>query len=154
LWSQLQKQRVFDDTSLERLARKVAAKHLRDIPLPPFQVKFSTRQQKRWGSCTTGTNEGSIRISSRLLGHPIWVLEHLLLHELIHLVVTNHGPDFHALMERCPFQERAGGYLDALETLGMLTEETPDPGPPPLRAQMAPTPSVSLDLPLFSGQID
>jgi hypothetical protein len=55
-----------------------------------------------------------------LRGHPVWVVEHILLHELIHLRVPNHGKRFQALMRRSKHSERAEGYLEALESLNVL----------------------------------
>ena len=39
------------------------------------------------------------------------LLEHLLLHELIHLLHPNHGPEFRRLMARSPLSERAASPL-------------------------------------------
>ncbi len=128
LWRALSRERVFDERRLEDLAREVARTHLADLDLPPFTVRFSRRQQRRWGSCTTDlqTGKGSIRISERLRGHPSWVLRHLLLHELAHLVVPNHGPRFAALVGRDERHKEAEAYLQALESVGMLGEGFPE----------------------------
>lgn len=127
LWDHLSRHRVFHEARLRELSLEVAARHLVDLDLPPFTVHFSRRQQKRWGSCTLDSHDhrGSIRISDRLRGHPNWVLEHLLLHELIHLVVGNHGQRFYALLARDPHHERAEAYLEALENVGLLGERIP-----------------------------
>jgi len=117
LWESLHDRYVLDDTALHRRARRVATQRLFDLDLPPFEIGFSRRQKKRWGSCRVGPDGGHIRISAALLGHPLWVLDDVLLHELIHLRVPNHGPDFHRLMDRSPDRERARGYLEAVETL-------------------------------------
>lgn len=147
LWGQLRRRNVFDDAALHRRAEQVAATHLSDQRLPSFTVRFSTRQQKRWGSCTVGRTAGgqlagSIRISARLRGHPGWLLDHLLLHELAHLVVIDHGPRFQQLMRRSPQYERAEGYLEALvqlEQLGILPCRD-EPAVAPTAAERAPLP--------------
>jgi hypothetical protein len=126
LWRGLARSRVFDEARLDALAREVVRCRLDDLDLPPFTVRFSRRQRRRWGSCSSDGRNGSIRISERLRGHPAWVLEHLLLHELIHLRVPDHGPRFQALLERCPHRQRAEGYLEALEGLQLLGQETPE----------------------------
>jgi hypothetical protein len=42
-----------------------------------------------------------------------WVLDYVVVHELAHLVVPGHGPEFAALVARYPKAERAIGYLIA-----------------------------------------
>lgn len=50
---------------------------------------------------------GSLQQENRpyLLQHlfalvPDWCIEHVVVHELAHLIEANHGPKFHALMDR------------------------------------------------------
>lgn len=101
---------------LEPRARELAAR----FGLPePRSIEWSSRQRFRWGSCTTGS--GDIRISSRLADAPGWVLDHVIVHELAHLVVADHSPEFHALVNRNPNAERAEGYLLALNDFGAGT---------------------------------
>lgn len=64
----------------------------------------------RWASCTPA--DASIRISELLRAVPPWVLDYVLLHELTHLLVPGHGPDFWAHLESYPRTERARGYLE------------------------------------------
>jgi len=78
----------------------------------PVSVEWSTRQMRRWGSCTP--DEGRIRISDRLAGMPPWVLDSVLVHELAHLEVAGHGPEFQKLVDRFELTERATGYLMAV----------------------------------------
>ncbi|CAN5218415.1 M48 family metallopeptidase [soil metagenome] len=77
----------------------------------PESIAWSDRQLVRWGSCTPGL--GSIRISRRLASMPPWVLDWVLVHELAHLVVGDHGPRFQALVSQYELGERAEGYLIA-----------------------------------------
>lgn len=51
----------------------------------------------RWGSCS---ESGAIRYSWRLILAPEWVRRATVAHEVAHRVHMNHGPDFHALVER------------------------------------------------------
>ena len=81
-----------------------------DLP-EPAEIVFSKRQQTRWGSCTPST--GRIRISDRVAGFPPWVIDYVIVHELVHLVVADHSPDFWQLVNRYDRAERARGYLDA-----------------------------------------
>ncbi len=55
------------------------------------------RMKTRWGSCTTST--GRIRLNTALAEAVPECLEMVLVHELCHLHVPNHGPKFHALMD-------------------------------------------------------
>lgn len=70
-------------------------------------------QERRWGSCSP--EAAVIRISLRAAKLPGWVLDYLLIHELAHLEVPGHGPDFWRLVNRYPLTERARGYLMALD---------------------------------------
>lgn len=51
----------------------------------------------RWGSCSAS---GAIRYSWRLILAPAAVRRATVAHEVAHLVHLNHGPEFHALVER------------------------------------------------------
>lgn len=97
---------------LEKRARSLAARYR--LPRPE-EIVWSSRQMRRWGSCTPA--DGRIRISDRLASVPGWVLDAVIVHELAHLVVPGHGHDFAELVGRYPLTERATGYLMALERL-------------------------------------
>ena len=90
-------------------ARELAARF--DLP-EPRSIEWSSRQNFRWGSCSA--HSGDIRISSRLVEVPPWVLDHVIVHELAHLVFADHSPEFWELVNRNPTAERAEGYLIAL----------------------------------------
>jgi hypothetical protein len=66
-----------------------------------------------WGSCTFTT--GAIRIARRAASLPDFVVDYLIVHELAHLVQSDHGPAFHELEGRFPLTERARGYLMAID---------------------------------------
>lgn len=62
--------------------------------------KLAYRNMKsRWGSCQPKT--GRICLNVRLALYPPACLEYVVVHELAHLIVHGHGPDFQAVMERC-----------------------------------------------------
>ena len=63
---------------------------------PQFLYYRATRS--RWGSCHTGRR--AIGLSLYLLLLPEWCIEHTVVHEMAHLLVPNHSPRFHALMDR------------------------------------------------------
>lgn len=74
---------------------------------------------RQWGSCTF--TDGAIRIARRAASLPDFVLDYLLMHELAHLVHSDHGPAFHELENRFPLTERARGYLLALDQPPVVT---------------------------------
>jgi predicted metal-dependent hydrolase len=106
------------DEALTRRARALADRYVDGVR--PASVRWVTNQSKRWGSCTAAT--GEIRLSHRLQHVPDWVLDAVLVHELAHLVHTDHSPRFHAVANRHPRQADAGIFLDGfahgLETRG------------------------------------
>lgn len=97
------------EVDVRQRARELAIKY--ELPQPK-SVEWSTRQMKRWGSCTP--EDGRIRVSDRLAELPPWVLDSVLVHELAHLNVPGHGPEFQALVDRYELTERATGYLMAI----------------------------------------
>lgn len=102
--------RRFTSTTVDLPTR---ARHLaRRYDLPePETIEWSDRQLSRWGSCTP--TDSKIRISNRLAAMPVWVLDWVLVHELAHLAVPDHGERFQAIVGRYELGERAEGYLIA-----------------------------------------
>lgn len=98
-----------EDVDLSVRARRLAKRY--GLPVP-VSIEWSNRQLRRWGSCTV--SEGRIRISDRLATMPDWVLDWVILHELAHLVVPDHGERFRALVSQYELGERAEGYLIAM----------------------------------------
>lgn len=99
------------DAALLAMAHEVSEAHLGGRARP-VSVTWSTRQNHRWGSCTPA--EGSIRLSHQLQGMPDFVVRAVMMHELVHLLVPGHGPEFKALMAAYPQAERAQGFLDGV----------------------------------------
>jgi predicted metal-dependent hydrolase len=77
----------------------------------PAEIRWVGDMTTRWGSCSPHTS--TIRISDRIASFPGWVVDYVIVHELAHLDVGGHGPDFWALVHRYPRSERAIGYLIA-----------------------------------------
>ncbi len=111
---------------LEQRALEVARKYR--LPTPKTIV-WSDRQMSRWGSCSP--REGRIRISNRLVTMPGWVLDWVLVHELAHLQVPDHGPRFRELVARYPLSERATGYLMAMTEMRAPERSGVDPSVEP-----------------------
>src|SRR5699024_43681 len=99
------------DGALLRMAREVSEAHLGGRA-HPSSVTWSSRQNQRWGSCTP--SDGSIRLSHRLQGMPDYVVRSVMMHELVHLLVPGHGPEFKALMANYPLAQKAQGVLDGV----------------------------------------
>ncbi|MGC5049869.1 M48 family metallopeptidase [Micromonospora sp. DT48] len=78
----------------------------------PASVRWVSNQNGRWGSCTPA--DRSIRLSHRIQEMPDWVIDYVLLHELVHLIVASHNAQFWALVGRYPKTERARGYLEGV----------------------------------------
>jgi predicted metal-dependent hydrolase len=103
--------RRLGDADLAERAGRLSARYLAGRACPA-SVRWVTNQNTRWGSCTPA--EGSIRLSHRLQGMPDYVVDYVLLHELAHLLVPGHGPDFWALLDAYPRTERARGFLEGV----------------------------------------
>ena len=97
-----------DAVDLPARARTLAKAH--DLRTPSI-IEWNDSLKAVWGLCTPSRSH--IRLSTRLVGFPTWVLDYVIVHELAHLHVPGHGPDFWALVHRYPRTERAIGYLIA-----------------------------------------
>jgi len=87
-----------------------AATLARRYRLPePTSIRWASNMARRWGSCTIV--DRSVRVSDSVAGFPPWVLDYVIVHELAHLVVADHSPDFWSLVARYPRAELARGYL-------------------------------------------
>lgn len=58
---------------------------------------FIKHNSSNWGSCSA---LGNINLNLNLVRLPQLLRDHVILHELCHLKHPNHGPEFHALLER------------------------------------------------------
>jgi predicted metal-dependent hydrolase len=114
------------DSGLEARAAVLADQYLDG--LRPSSIRWSSRQQRRWGSCSLHSRE--IRIASRLQTVPEWVLDGVIVHELAHLLEAGHTPRFHELANRYLRQAEAHIYLDGfghgLTTAGVPLSGCPD----------------------------
>jgi predicted metal-dependent hydrolase len=104
------RRRPTDDRLLAR-AQELSRRYLDGRP-EPVSVRWSSNQQTRWASCTP--SEATIRVSDRLKGVPAWVLDYVLVHELVHLMIPDHSTEFWMLVDRFPRSQRARGFLDGL----------------------------------------
>lgn len=66
-----------------------------ELKAPPI---WEVRQmEKRWGSCTKG---GKLMLGLDLVKTPVDCIEYVIFHELCHLKVAHHGPEFYRLLSR------------------------------------------------------
>ena len=111
LTARIEKKRAIAAAGVDLMARARTLAHAYKLPVPR-EIVWVTNQNTLWGSCSF--DEGVVRISSRLLVAPDWVLDYVILHEITHLVESNHGPEFQQLMARYVKSERAEGFLEAM----------------------------------------
>jgi predicted metal-dependent hydrolase len=120
------------DAGLAARAGTLADQYLGGVR--PSSIRWSSRQQRRWGYCSLHSRE--IRIASRLQTVPEWVLDGVIVHELAHLLEAGHTARFHEIANRYPRQSEAHIYLDGfghgLTTAGF-----------PVTSEQADTPALS-----------
>lgn len=138
------------DAELSARAGTLSRVHLGGRAVPR-SVQWVGNQHRRWGSCTPA--DGTIRLSSRLQAMPAYVQDYVLLHELVHLLVPGHGPDFEAWLQPYPRLLEARAFLAGVDharagDLGAEPAEHVDPvagtagdGPDPDGS--GPTPAAS-----------
>ena len=103
-----QRRPAASDQALMQRARVLSERYL-DGKAVPASVRWVGNQQRRWGSCSVSSKQ--IRLSDRLQNMPQYVIDHVLVHELAHLLHADHGPAFKALVARYPQLERAEAFL-------------------------------------------
>lgn len=104
------RQKLNSSGDLERRARDMNNRYF-DGKLAWRSIVYVTNQNTRYGSCTIG--ESTIRLSDTLAKMPGWVRDYVIVHELAHLVVSDHSARFWDLVNRYPLTERARGFLIA-----------------------------------------
>jgi predicted metal-dependent hydrolase len=102
------------DADLAQRARQLATRYLPEFGevAIPASVRWVQNQNGRWGSCTP--SDRTIRLSDKVREMPRWVGDYVLLHELVHLIVSGHNNRFWELVGRYPKTERARGYLEGI----------------------------------------
>ncbi len=82
---------------LDAIVMPMMERHSTDMGVAPSGISYRC-SKSRWGSCNPRTRR--ITFSTYLLLLPEWCIEHVVVHELCHLLVADHGPRFYALMDR------------------------------------------------------
>ena len=104
----LERQRQVQKLPLEELPRAVCAQRLTaavervypltaclGVPRPQLRLR---RMRSQWGNCHYC--QGYITLNTALASCPEELRDYVALHELVHFLHPNHGPDFYALMDR------------------------------------------------------
>ena len=90
-------QKVEAMTRLKTLVEPMVERHSKEMGVSPSMVCYKPTIS-RWGQCNVRTRE--ICFSLYLLLLPEWCVEHVVVHELCHLLEPSHNGRFHALMDR------------------------------------------------------
>ena len=88
------------DEATERiraLVEPMIERHAKEMCVSPSSVRYKP-MISRWGMCNV--KERSICFSTYLLLLPDWCVEHVVVHELCHLLEPSHNAHFHALMDK------------------------------------------------------
>jgi len=78
----------------ERIITKRVNRYSEFIGVKPMETKIKD-QKKRWGSCS---NNGILRFNWRIAIAPMSIIDYVVVHELCHLKIKNHSPDFWRLV--------------------------------------------------------
>lgn len=94
----LQTDALVDDAynRLKVLIKPLVEKHSKIMGVRPFVVNYKP-MISRWGICNV--KDKTICFSAYLLLLPEWCVEHVVVHELCHLIEPSHNEHFHQLMD-------------------------------------------------------
>ena len=90
-------QKVEATERLRTLVEPMLERHAKVMGVNPSAVRYKP-MISRWGMCNV--KERSICYSTYLLLLPEWCVEHVVVHELCHLLEPSHNARFHALMDK------------------------------------------------------
>lgn len=82
---------------IDSLVAPMVAAHAEEMGVDVSSISYK-RMISRWGMCNVRNK--SICFSLYLLLLPEWCIEHVVVHELCHLLEPSHNARFHALMDR------------------------------------------------------
>lgn len=109
--NQIQANDLFKKWYLNKAQEKItplATKFARSLGVEFNHCKTS-EMKYRWGSCTPSNN---IIFNWRIIKAPMYVVEYLVAHELVHLIESNHSPKFwHILSVQIPSYHKAKKWL-------------------------------------------
>ena len=82
---------------LKALVEPMVERHAKEMGVSPSVVYYKP-MISRWGMCKV--KDRSVCISTYVLLLPDWCVEHIVVHELCHLLEPSHNARFHALMDK------------------------------------------------------
>lgn len=82
---------------VKALVEPMIERHAKVMGVSPSSVYYKP-MISRWGMCKV--KDHSICFSTYLLLLPTWCVEHVVVHELCHLIEPSHNARFHALMDQ------------------------------------------------------
>lgn len=82
---------------LKALVEPMVERRAKEMGVRPSAVHYKP-MVSRWGMCKV--NDRSICFSTYVLLLPEWCVEHIVVHELCHLLEPSHNARFHALMDK------------------------------------------------------
>jgi predicted metal-dependent hydrolase len=104
------------DRAKEKIIPRVKG-HARELGVNVAGIKIMDSRY-RWGSCTVKNNVG---FNWRLIKAPMFVVDYVIVHELAHLIETNHTPRFwNVVRTQAPMMDKAKTWL---KENGQLLEE-------------------------------
>ena len=92
-----QKQRAEAVMRLDAIVKPMVAHHAMVMNVEPSAITYR-KMVSRWGMCNVHNH--TLCFSLYLLLLPQWCIEHVVVHELCHLLEPSHNARFHALMDR------------------------------------------------------
>ncbi len=103
----LEREEITSLAEIRTLAREWAGR----MGLNPKRITLRTMSRK-WGSCSSRDN---ITFNSALRYLPRHLVEYVIVHELVHLLIFNHGPEFRQMMtDFLPGWEEAERQLERI----------------------------------------
>lgn len=94
---QTKAQKIEANRRLSAIVEPMVMQHAAEMGVSPAAITYKPLKSK-WGHCNLRTR--TVCFSTYLLLLPDWCIEHVVVHELCHLLQAGHGPRFHALMDR------------------------------------------------------
>ena len=101
-----------NDAVLQQRAELINQKHFNG-KIQWNAIRWVSNMQSRLGSCTRGgPTDGQIRISDKIKDWPIWVVDYVIAHEMLHRKHPNHSDLFWSELKAAyPLAEQARGFI-------------------------------------------